>query len=805
MDTATPAQVQIKDTLGRFQIVRLLGEGTQSEVFLAFDPRLQREVAIKTLHVRAGHDGLDDAAALLHEARTVSKLKHAHIVPIFEVGEHAHEPYLVFEYVQGGTLADVIEACGTVPVPRALFIAQAMLDALAYAHANDVIHRDLKPANILIAPSGTPRLTDFGIALRGNDSPYPSGTQGTPAYIAPECLEGRSAHIQSDVFAAGMVLYCMLTGKPVMSESDINRLKFAWRNVEVAAPSTLGQGCDAPLDAIVLKALERNPKNRYQTATAFKQAIDEYLAHGVPAELSKDQNHSTLDFLLRRMRLKSDFPAMSEAVRAINRITSSERESVSRLSNTILNDFALTNKLLKLVNSAFYSRSSQTCVSTVSRAVVVLGFDAVRNIALTLMLFEHLQSSTQTTQLRDEFMRALFNGLMAKELAYKCGVRDAEEAFICAMFHNLGRLLALYYFPEESDAIAALAEKDACSEAAAASRVLGCTYEALGVAVAKNWGFPGQIVASMQKPDSARVHKGVTEQDKLRILASLTNEIGDAITAAAPPERHACLRKIFARYEESMSLNEKQLAGTIEKTLAEIARFGETVARNSARSLFLKRASELTGKAPEVDIRGQSAQAREPAADGAIDSVQLVQTSITDDRVQDAQTFLTAGLQDISAALAEDGNSLNDILRMVLEAFYRGVGFHRVMLCLKDGRTNTMNGRFGFGDDIGELIKAFKIPLGFSPDVFHLALSKGADILITDIDEENIRHRVPDWYRKRVLARTFVLFPLIVRGGPVALIYGDKRLPGEIALQEKELGLLKALRNQAVLALKQTL
>lgn len=805
MDTVTPAKVQIKNTLGRFQIVRMLGEGTQSEVFLAFDPRLQREVAIKTLHVGASGDGRDEAAALLHEARTVSKLKHAHIVPIFEVGELAHEPYLVFEYVQGGTLADVIEACGTVPVPRALFIAQAMLDALAYAHTNDVIHRDLKPANILIAPSGTPRLTDFGIALRGNDSPCPNGIQGTPAYLAPECLEGRPAHVQSDVFSAGMVLYCMLTGKPVMTESDINRLKFAWRNVEVAAPSALARSCDAQLDAIVLKALATDPENRYQTAMAFKQAIDEYLAQGVPQELSKDQDHSTLDFLLRRMRLKSDFPAMSEAVRAINRITSSERESVSRLSNTILNDFALTNKLLKLVNSAFYSRSSQTCVSTVSRAVVVLGFDAVRNIALTLMLFEHLQSSTQTTQLRDEFMRALFNGLMAKELAHKCGVRDPEEAFICAMFHNLGRLLALYYFPEESAAIAALADKEACSEATAASRVLGSTYESLGIAVAKNWGFPAQIVASMQKPDSARVHKGVTDQDRLRILASLTNEIGDAITAGSPTERHACLRNVLARYKEATALNEKQFAGTIEKTLAEVARFGETVTLHLGRSLFLKRVSELTGKSTAEDIRGQTVQTRAVPADRSIESVQLIQTTITDDRLQDAQTLLTAGLQDISTALAEDGNSLNDILRMVIEAFYRGVGFDRVMLCLKDARTDTMNGRFGFGDDIGDLIKAFRIPLGFSPDVFHLALSKGADILITDIDEENIRHRVPDWYRKRVAARTFVLFPLIVRGRPIALIYGDKRLPGEIALHEKELGLLKALRNQAILALKQTL
>lgn len=805
MVTHAQTGAQARTALGRFEIVRLLGEGTQSAVFLAFDPQLQREVAIKTLHVGANRDARDDAAALLHEARTVSKLKHAHIVPIFEVGEHGREPYLVFEYVQGGTLADVIEACGTVPIARALFIAQTMLDALAYAHDNGVIHRDLKPANILITPAGLPRLTDFGIALRGTDSPRQQGVHGSPAYLAPECLEGRPAHIQSDVFAAAMVLYCMLTGRPVMTETDLGRLKAAWRGVDVVPPSRISPDGDARLDAIVLKALARDPKNRYESALAFKQAIDDYLAHGDLSQTSREQHHSTLDFLLRRMRLKSDFPAMSHAVRAINRITASERESVSRLSNTILNDFALTNKLLKLVNSAFYSRSAQTSVTTVSRAVVVLGFDAIRNIALTLMLFEHLQNSAQTTQLRDEFTRVLFNGLLARELARSGGVRDPEEAFICAMFHNLGRLLALYYFADESEAIAALVAKEACTEAAAASRVLGSTYESLGIAVAKNWGFPAQIVASMNKPETTRIHRGVTEEDRLRILSALTNEIGDAIGASPATERHACLRRIIARYKEGVSLNEKQLASIVEKSMAEITRFGDTVARNAQRGDFLKRVTAFIGKASPIDPNGASSDDTASVAQTGIESVQLVQSPVESDRAHDPQTFLTAGLQDISMALAEDGTSLNDILRMVLEAFYRGVGFNRVMLCLKDARTNTMNGRFGFGENIGALIKTFKIPLGFSPDVFHLALSKGADILISDIDEENIRHRVPDWYRNNVQARTFVLFPIMVRGAAVAMIYGDKPVPGQISLQETELGLLKALRNQAVLALKQTL
>jgi GAF domain-containing protein len=136
---------------------------------------------------------------------------------------------------------------------------------------------------------------------------------------------------------------------------------------------------------------------------------------------------------------------------------------------------------------------------------------------------------------------------------------------------------------------------------------------------------------------------------------------------------------------------------------------------------------------------------------------------------------------------------------------YTGMGFEHVVLCIKDGRRNAMCGKFGFGDGAQSLVKTFDFSLAAQPDVFLVALQNNADILISDIDDPKIATRIPAWYRQHVAARTFVLFPIIVKGKPVGLIYADRPHAGDITIPEKELSLLKSLRNQAVLAIRQSL
>jgi len=794
--------------IGRFQIRQELGRGAQSVVYLAYDPQLEREIAIKTLHFSQPDPAQN--AALLAEARTVSQLRHANIVPIFEAGEEGGDIYLVFQYIPGTNLSQYLKNAGPLSPVKAVTLMRSVLDAVSCAHEHGIIHRDLKPSNILLDEDGIPQVMDFGIAARiQSDDRQHGDFTGTPAYMAPEYIDERTVSVRGDVFAAGLVLYELLTGRRAIPGSDAYQVMRHIVSEDVRLPAEIS--LDERIVDVLYKATARNPANRYESVTQFRQALDNYLDPVEEEGSESSGKQSTLDFLLRRMRHKSDFPALSESVSAINKIATSETESIARLSSTILKDFALTNKILRLVNSAYYRQAGGGSISTVSRAIIVLGFDAVRNIAITVLLFEHLQNKANAAQLKDEFLRANLAGILAKDLGAKTNNRDVEQAFICSMFHNLGRLLCQYYFPEESEEVKKVMAQKNVVEEAASLQVLGMSYEELGIGVARTWGFPPLIVNSMRKLPPGNVRAPATQEDRLRVLSAFSNELCSVIAQATPEERAREMKKLTARFMESVKLEDRELRTTIEKSIEQVKEFASIIRLNLQQTTFGRQLRVWAGDrySPGDSTITQSTQ--ESSIPGTVLSEhpggELPPASAMDGEAPDsaaAQAILTAGIQDISNTLVED-YKLNDILRIILETMYRAMGFKRVILCIKDPRNNSMQGRFGFGPDAAEIAKQFRFPLSFSPDIFHAAISKGVDILISDTNEPKIKPRIPDWFRKALTSETFVLFPLTIKGNPVALIYADKDHAGDIVIPEKELSLLRTLRNQALLAIKQSI
>lgn len=535
-----------------------------------------------------------------------------------------------------------------------------------------------------------------------------------------------------------------------------------------------------------------------------------------PLDPTPETRETALDVLLRRMRIESDFPALSEAIGDINRIASSDREGVNELSNNILKDFALTNKLLKLANVAFYNQVGGGSISTISRAVVILGFDAVRSIALSLILFENLENKAHARHLKEEFVKVLYAGMLAREMAGKAQLRDVEEAFISAMLRNLGRMLTMFYFPAETEEIWQLIETEGLSDARASTRILGLSYENLGMSIARNWGFPDQLVLSMKQLPAGKIRKCASNPERLCALAGFSNELCDIVLSTPDADRGKALAALTVRYGDSVPVTVEQIAGLMERSMRDIAPFAMAVNVNLKQSAFAQQASKWAGMAaaPGTAPAADALAGTDPDAPAVLEAAALHEHAAIFDaepggpsqRTTEAvQSVLTAGLQDVSNSLIDDNMSVNDILRMILEAMYTGMGFAHVVLCIKDGRHNTMCGKFGFGDGVQALIRAFDFPLAAQPDVFLVALQNNADILITDIDDPKIATRIPAWYRQHVPARTFVLFPIIVKGKPIGLIYADRPQPGDIAIPEKELSLLKSLRNQAVLAIRQSL
>ncbi|MDT8998458.1 HDOD domain-containing protein [Paucibacter sp. APW11] len=789
--------------LGRFKLLKLLGQGAQAEVWLAHDPRLDREVALKVLKRGADAPNFDEA---LHEARAVSRLTHPNIVPVFEADMQDGQAYMAFEYVPGGTLSERLRSGAPLDTRAAVELMLGVLDALAAAHAAGLVHRDLKPSNILLDPKGRPRVMDFGIAARvveGLGAQTPQRIVGTPGYISPEAARGLPPTPQMDVFAVAVMLAELLSGVRLNHDPD------PWRAVrrviaeDLLLPHGLGPDVDDALRAIVQRGLARNPAQRWASAQDFHNALAEWLhpALQVPAEEMVD--NATLDFLLRRMRHKSDFPAMSDAVSRVQKLTASENESLTSLSNEILKDVALTHKLLRLVNTAHFSHAGGGSISTVSRAVALVGFAGIRNLALSLILLERMENKAHAQQLRVEFLRSLMAGSLARELCLN--PRESEETFLAAMFLNLGRLLSEFYFPEEAAQIRRLTRAERrpgaaapVSEAVAATQVLGISYEQLGLGVAKSWGLPESLQRSMRRPDGEASHKLVDSPiERQRWLARAANDVADLILHTDPAEAHARVKAMAQRYARALGTTPEAF-----DTAAVAARQRLTQIADAMEIHLPKSSPGLRLLAPLAPALSDTLSPHELQAT-------VIHEPTLDERLifrQQAAETLAAGIQDITNVMVENFK-LNEVLRMILETIYRGLGFRRVVFCLRDPKQEMLTGRFGLGEGVEAVVSQFRVPLrtpaGGQADLFSAVCQKGADTLIADATAEKIAGRLPLWFNGAVWSPSFLLLPMAMRGAPFAMIYADKSGPGGIDLDEKELSLLRTLRNQAVMAFKQ--
>jgi len=795
------------DTLGRFELRRLLGQGAQSTVWLAHDPRMEREVAIKVLHPVAGADQ-KSIGQWLQEARSVGRVKHANIVPVYEADIEGAFAYLVFEYVSGDTLAQLLSRKGVLPAREAVAYLMDVLDAIAVAHAEGVVHRDIKPSNILVDGGGRARIMDFGIAarVRSNAAGEPVQLGGTVGYLSPEAIGGAQPAPSMDLFACGLVLAELLMGKPLVHEADPDRAMYRLAHEQLVLPATVGADVDDTLRSLVNRALVRDPLQRFPDARSFFHALSAWRdpKPGEPASGPSGAG-GTLEFLMRRMRHKSDFPAMSESVMRIQSMANSETESVGSLTNQILRDVALTNKLLRVVNSAHYARGG---ISTVSRAVNLVGFKGIRNMALSLVLLEHMQDKAHAAQMKDELVRSLLAGTLGAEMSGS--VKEAEEAFIGSMFRNLGRLLTQFYFGEEAEQIRGLMQSASApvSERAASLEVLGLSYENLGLGIANAWCFPESILNCMTHPVGAPpAHASPDASERLRWIAQASNEMADLMLKYEPAQapRHVAL--VARKYARAVGSNEKHLTAIVETAKAKLQDMAVAmeirVHSDSAADKVLH-SDGTTASALDQAAHSQGTDSRLSSLElQATKAIPVAEPALASKSNQVAET-LSAGIQDITNAMVEDFK-LADVLRMILETMYRAMGFDRVIFCMRDARTEAVVGRFGLGEGVDAFVKDFKVPLkAATPDLFGLVCIKGMDSMISDSSNPRIHSRLPPWYMASLNAPTFLLLPLQVKGAPFGLIYADKVEKGALELNEKELALLRTLRNQAVMAFKQS-
>ena len=517
----------------------------------------------------------------------------------------------------------------------------------------------------------------------------------------------------------------------------------------------------------------------------------------ITAPKTDQTRQSPLDAILSRLRDCSGFPTLSSTISDINRSVASDSDSTQQLTKVILRDASLTTKLLQVVNSAQYGQYRGR-IRTVSKAVLILGFDTIRNLAMELMMLQFSKGRPQEKALQDELIGAFFAGAVARPLAQRLGLLNKEEAVICTMFQSLGRLLVIFFLYDESRKIRALMQTGV-AEQQAAEQVLGISYRDLGTGIARHWNFPDRLLEGMQCLAATDICAPRTEVEKVRTAANLANELYATVLCSSETDKSAALNALSKRYGV-LKLDPKELTAAIDQALKEIQERATTLNLPVAHSTTLSVIRVWTGGG--ADQQDDQEYVGEAGEDSLLtDTHELQALENAEDSAGNAQRILSAGIRDVTETLTSDF-ALNDLLHMVLETMYRGMGFTRTMIFVRDAKLNTMRARFGFGADIERIIPKCSFSLEFAPDVFHVAIDKGADISIENTQAANIVGRIPEWHRQAIDARSFLLLPVMLKNRALGLLYADCVRTDSAKISPEQLSLLRTLRSQVVLAFK---
>ncbi|WP_024303266.1 HDOD domain-containing protein [Pseudogulbenkiania sp. MAI-1] len=694
-------------------------------------------------------------------------LKHPGIAPPSDQEHHDGLCLWHYDLPAWHPLARLLAESGVLPAKEAVALCCELLGSLMHAHARGLVHGWLNLEHVLLDDERKPHLIGLGLL------PAP------PASGLPRMR-------QRDLNALGGILHQLLTGQPPCSTPlrQLNPL------------------IDEELESIVAGALESAPGQGFADAASLLAALQAWLT-SQHRFIKGSANPTAWDNLLERMRVSSDFPALSQAIQAINQVSEENTGRVQELAEIILQDFSLTNKLLRVVNSVHYSHFGGA-VSTVSRAIVILGFDTIRNLAITLLLFEHMHNKVHAAALKDTALRTFFCGLLTRELAQDGPAGDSEEALICGMFHHLGELLCRFYFREESRLID-LKVENGLSLTQAAIHTLGLDFAALGMGVAEHWSFPERIVQSMELLPAGPIRPPAGAAGRLCILANLAAELTRLAQAPGSNPRQA-LETLLERYQRVLPLNADKVIGHLREALRAFDEHVDSIGITARPDSFLTRlrstpllaGTKRVGTPPRPDI--QAVLSNRPL-ELELD-LMLEPAAALEPASASSQRLLSAGIQEITHALLAPFN-LNELLQTVLETLFRAMPFEHVLLCTRDPRLGQMVARFGFGERIGELIPCFRFSLQEPANVFRVALERNADILIEDVNAPNIAGRIPEWFRRTTPAETFLILPLVLENKPIGCLYGERQRAHSLKPDAETLNLLKALRNQALLAIRQ--
>jgi eukaryotic-like serine/threonine-protein kinase len=508
-------------TIGKYEILSTLGRGGMGVVYRAQDPRMGRQVAIKTVT-----EGLSNDQGMLQrfyrEAEKMGMLKHPNIITVYDLGEQDGYPYIVMEFVEGEPLDQIIQSNRQVPLIYKLRIIEQVCSALGYAHHSDVVHRDVKPANVIVRPDGVAKLLDFGIARQEkNDVDHSltatGGVIGTVPYMAPERLKGAALDGRSDIFAAGVLLYQFLTGKLPFSGEELVLVNQLLNDKHPPLNQHL-HDYPAALDMIVQRSLEKDPADRYQTAEEMGTDL-----YSVIESLKKDYA-GQLIVHAERLTEGADFVGARDALVELLKLDNQHTQARRLLADVNLR---LTRKVRmeqaqerrRQADDALHDKNYDQAIHLLEEAVKLVPDD--------VEIAGQLETARARKQTNDQIMGYLRQADMAKRSGDYAGAQAIVEKAI-KLDTNNSRLRAAY------QALIRQAE-----EAAQQAKIKTLLDAAKDVLRQRNYAKVLELVheaelldaANSELPDlTAAAREGLFQEERRGVLEEIEGQLSGAVT-----------------------------------------------------------------------------------------------------------------------------------------------------------------------------------------------------------------------------------------------------------------------------------
>ncbi|MRW94139.1 HDOD domain-containing protein [Duganella sp. FT80W] len=463
-------------------------------------------------------------------------------------------------------------------------------------------------------------------------------------------------------------------------------------------------------------------------------------------------------------RRRGDMPGFAKAITAILGAMRGEDEQEFNMTRTVLSDPVLTQKVLRLANSGMYSAFGQH-VNTVSKAVLVLGTEAIGHLALGLKLIEELAStSNDTTVAHIEMEKAVLAGIVAQQIAYTAESRHGEEAVVCSMLHTLGRMMLTFYMPERWHDLQRQADQSARTVEQAAPEVLGLSLEEIGHAAALHWGLPNSLLNGMRTLAPAEPGTEVSPSDWIAALSTMAARCAESLWHDDPAGVEQ-VKQLTESYAGMLGVNAPDLLHAIDQA--------KVIAANDLTIAPLSRPAERRAKA--------LAKTRQRAAGNKI---------------------LLSGLADMRDVL--DSASPGQMVQIALETVYKGLDLSRAVAFVRNRREGHYAARISFGEGTRELLAGMTFDDAYEPNVFHAALNSDRVIFIENAHDAKFAAKLPLWWKGSLSeARSFVVLPLSANGQPAGFLYGDwdDSFP-PIQLSQTEFSLLNDMRAMVVKAVE---